>query len=105
IKFDHDYYEFPEGTQEGEIVPHSFKFTNTGNKELIIMDVKASCGCTVPSYSKDPIAPGKSGEINIEFNSQGKVGPNQKTITVVSNAIPNKKELTFSINVQAKSEK
>ena len=63
---------------------HLFKFTNTGNAPLVIVDAKSSCGCTVPEYTKDPIAPGDGGEMLVKFNGSGK---NQvsKTVTITAN--------------------
>lgn len=63
----------------------AFEFTNTGDAPLIIKDVKSSCGCTVPSWPKEPIAPGKSGKIEVKYNMNP--GPIRKTITVQSNAV------------------
>jgi hypothetical protein len=80
---------FDFGTvQEGEKVSHTYKFTNTGKEPLIISDAKGSCGCTVPNYSKDPIAPGKTGEIVVEFNTQGKAGQRNQKVTVTANTNP-----------------
>jgi len=62
-----------------------FEFTNTGDAPLIITDVKSTCGCTVPSKPKDPIAPGKTGKIEVKYNMNP--GPIRKTITVQSNAV------------------
>lgn len=63
----------------------TFEFTNTGNAPLIISDVKSTCGCTVPSKPKDPIMPGKTGEIKVKYDTN-RVNPIRKTITVMSNA-------------------
>lgn len=62
-----------------------FEFTNTGDQPLVISDVKSSCGCTVPEKPKDPIAPGKTGEIKVKYDTK-RVGPIRKTVTVYSNA-------------------
>lgn len=62
-----------------------FEFTNTGDAPLIITKVKSSCGCTVPSWSKDPIMPGKTGQIEVKYDTK-RVMPIRKTITVTSNA-------------------
>lgn len=62
-----------------------FEFTNTGNEPLVIKDAKSSCGCTVPSFPKEPIAPGASGTIEVQYNMNP--GPISKTITVTTNAI------------------
>jgi len=62
-----------------------FEFTNTGNAPLIITEAKSTCGCTVPSWPKEPIAPGKTGKIEVKYNMNP--GPIRKTITVQSNAV------------------
>lgn len=62
-----------------------FEFTNTGNQPLLIKEAKSSCGCTVPSYSKDPIEPGKTGTIEVQYNMNP--GPISKTITLTTNAV------------------
>ncbi len=74
-----------------ENLTHNFgKFTNKGNAPLIINQAVASCGCTVPSYTKTPIAPGESGTIAVTYNGRGKFpGHFKKTITVRSNASTN----------------
>ena len=63
-----------------------FTFTNEGNEPLILSNVKASCGCTTPSWTKEPIMPGKTGTIKVRYNTNN-VGGFTKTITVTSNAI------------------
>ena len=70
----------------------TFKFTNVGTAPIIIADVKTSCGCTVPKYSQKPILPGKTGEIEIKYDTK-KVGSFAKTITVMSNAKESSKKL------------
>ena len=78
--------EYDFGTIDaGTNVEHTFKFTNTGEAPLVIVDAKSSCGCTVPEYPKDKaIAPGETGELLVKFNGSGK---NQvtKTVTVTAN--------------------
>lgn len=63
------------------------KVKNTGDKPLIISEAKASCGCTVPKYTKEPIAPGKSGEMTVEYTTTSKAGAFNKTVTISSNAV------------------
>ena len=85
IAFESDVFDF--GTiKEGEIVEHTFKFTNEGKEPIILAQVSASCGCTTPDYTVDPVLPGKEGEIKVSFNSAGQVGVQQKIVTVSSNA-------------------
>lgn len=73
---------------EGEIVSHTFSFTNTGSEPLIISDAKGSCGCTVPSKPTAPIAPGEDGEITVQFNSKNKKGARNQKVTVTANTNP-----------------
>ncbi len=79
-KAEHDFGTIEQGTPQETV----FMFTNTGNAPLIITDAKSSCGCTVPNPPKDPIAPGETGELKVNFNGSGQ---NQvtKTITVTAN--------------------
>ena len=77
-----DYGTVTKGEDSGLRV---FEFKNTGDSPLIISDVKSSCGCTVPTKPKEPIAPGKSGKIEVQYNMNP--GPISKTITVQSNAV------------------
>ena len=81
---------------EGESVQHVYKFKNTGKAPLVITNANGSCGCTVPSWPKEPIAPGAGGEIKVSFNSTGKSGREEKEITVLANTIPNKSTLRIS---------
>ncbi|MBK7762219.1 MAG: DUF1573 domain-containing protein [Bacteroidetes bacterium] len=73
---------------DGEILSYDFEFENTGKKEIIINEAKASCGCTVPVYPQYPIAPGKKETIKVTFNSQGKKGNNEKGVTIQTNGSP-----------------
>jgi hypothetical protein len=71
--------------KEGPEVEVAFRFKNAGDKKLIIQNVSASCGCTVPETPKEPFEPGKTGTIRAKFNSKGHVGNNNKTISVSAN--------------------
>lgn len=73
---------------EGEKVNTVFKFKNSGKVALVIAKAQGSCGCTVPSWPQQPIKPGESGEIHVTFDSHGKVGQNEKTVTVTANTFP-----------------
>lgn len=77
----------------GDTVRHAFEFTNTGDVPLVIAKASASCGCTVPEYPKDPIAPGATGKIMVVFNTANKLGKQEKTVTVTANTNPNNTEL------------
>jgi hypothetical protein len=88
IKFDFEEHDFGKITA-GEKVSYTFTFKNTGKSDLIVSRVTASCGCTAPKYSTAPIAPGQSGTIDVSFNSEGRKGVQNKSVTVVTNATPN----------------
>lgn len=87
ITFERTEFDFGR-IYEGEKVKYNFKFTNTGNSDLIITSAKGSCGCTVPDYPKTPIKAGEGGSISVEFNSAGRKGQQNKTITISTNAQP-----------------
>jgi hypothetical protein len=92
FEFTTDSYDFGKIVQ-GEKISYSFKFKNTGKSALIISSANATCGCTVPSYPEEPIAPGEDAKIDVVFDSKGKMGIQSKTITVIANTIPNTKVL------------
>jgi len=73
---------------EGEKVSYTYKFKNTGTEPLLIKDAKGSCGCTVPSWPKVPLAPGETAEILVEFNTKGKSGQQAKRVTITANTDP-----------------
>jgi len=81
-----DKTEFNFGTiNEGDVIDGTFKITNVGKVDLLILSAKASCGCTVPSWPKEAIKPGESADLKFSFNSRGKVGNNNKSITLKTN--------------------
>ena len=85
IKFSEEKYDFGS-IKQGDVVDHVFKFKNTGTQPLVISNVQASCGCTIPDWTKEPVAPGKMGMISAKFNSAGKQGMQTKVLTIESNA-------------------
>jgi len=87
IKFDKTSHNFGKFSEKQPVQKCTFTFTNTGTAPLVINQAIASCGCTVPAYTKTPILPGKKGEITVTYNGTGKFpGHFKKTITVRSNA-------------------
>ncbi len=89
IKFDSTKYNFGSFSETEPIQKCTFAFTNAGDLPLVINQAVASCGCTVPKYTKEPIAPGASGEIEVTYNGKGKFpGHFKKTITVRTNGEP-----------------
>jgi len=100
FKFDVEEYNF--GTiKQGESVNYKFNFSNTGKDPLIITEAHGSCGCTVPQWPKDPIKKGEKGIIDVTFNSTGKMGMQDKTVTITSNAKEGSKVLHLKGNVEA----
>lgn len=88
---------------EGQVLEVSFRFKNTGTNPLIIENVQPGCGCTAANPPKEPIMPGQEGVINASFNSESRVGPNKKDITVTANTIDKKQHmLHFDVEVTAK---
>lgn len=88
--------EWDFGTiNEKDVVEHTYIFKNTGEAPLIIESAKPSCGCTVPSWSKEPIPVGGTGEILVKFDSKGKPNIQTKTVTVTANTWPKVTTLRF----------
>ena len=84
-----DATEFNFGTVlEGEKVSHTYQFTNAGDEPLILSNAQGSCGCTVPKWPREPIPPGESANIVVEFNSQGKRGTRNQKVTITANTNP-----------------
>lgn len=82
---------------EDEIVEYDFEFENTGIKDILISEAKASCGCTVPAYPQEPIKHGEKNKIKVTFNSHGKKGMNEKLILVNTNGNP----AVYNLYIQA----
>ena len=83
MAFETESYEF--GTfDEGEIVTHTFAFTNAGDAPLTLTEVRTSCGCTTPAWTSTPVAPGEAGEVVVAYNSANRPGPFDKTVTLVA---------------------
>ncbi len=104
IKFDKEVYDFGTCT-EGDKVIKTIEFTNTGKLPLVINQAYGSCGCTVPTYDKEPVQPGKKGKIQIEFNSEHKAGANTKSVMIEANTNPPITTVTFSIKVNDSKKK
>ena len=92
------------GINQGDVVVHAFKFTNSGSDPLIITNAKGSCGCTVPEWPRAPVAPGESGVIDVKFNSKGKKGKQNKRVTLTTNMVPSQQILTVKGQVNLKEE-
>jgi hypothetical protein len=88
IKFDKVTHNFGSFSEKEPVVSCTFTFTNVGEQPLVVNQAVASCGCTVPEYTKTPIQPGEKGEIKVTYNGTGKfAGHFKKSITVRTNGI------------------
>lgn len=96
-RMEHDFGKIPDTAP----VETSFVVTNTGDKPLLISGATGSCGCTVPEYPKEPIAPGESRDIKVSFNPSGKEGAQNKTVTITANTEP----ATTIINIKSDIQK
>ncbi len=104
FEFVEEVKDFGQITQ-GEIVSTSFRFKNVGKSDLIISSAQGSCGCTVPDYPEEPIKPGAEGVIEVTFDSNGKSGMQNKTITLIANTMPNTKVIALKGEVLAPENK
>ena len=96
ITFDEPKYDFGTIQEDGGSVSHDFRFTNTGSEALVVVDVRTTCGCTVPQYPHEPIAPGQEGFIKVTYNPKGRPGKFSKGIYVTTNTVPDKAVLRIS---------
>src|SRR6188768_1466983 len=88
IQFREETFDFGSVKEEGGPVTHEFMFTNTGNRPVKILTVQPSCGCTTPSWSREPVAVGKTGFIQASFNPKGRPGYFNKSLTVTTDLDP-----------------
>jgi Protein of unknown function (DUF1573) len=101
MTFETTYHNFGK-IEQGEVVKYDFKFKNTGDAMLIITSVNSTCGCTIPSFPTDPVMPGNSGVISVEFNSRGKSNIQKKPITIMANTNPRETVLHIETYVEIK---
>ncbi len=94
VEWAEEHFDFGEIVQ-GEKVTHTFSFQNTGKHPLKLTQVKPSCGCTAPNWSRELIPPGKEGFVEVTFDSSGKSGMQNKSITVFLNTLEKAKTLRF----------
>ena len=98
LVFDESEFDFGD-IHQGDQVEHIFKFQNQGTEPLILSNVATTCGCTAPYWPKDPIPPGEKGDIKVKFNSSGKMGRQNKIITVYSNSTQSMTRVKIVTNV------
>ncbi|MEO1049831.1 MAG: DUF1573 domain-containing protein [Bacteroidota bacterium] len=101
ITFEEESRDFGD-IYQGDKIQHTYVFENTGDEPLILTNVQTTCGCTVPQWPRDPIAPGQQGKLEVVFNSSGKIGRQNKVITVISNAVNSTERITLITNVLPK---
>ena len=101
IRFEEKVFDFGI-IHEGDIVEHEYTFRNVGKRDLIILDTKSTCGCTIPSYDDKPIPPGRKGKLTLRFDSNERKETQEKKVTIFTNSIPNKHELTIKGYVNPK---
>lgn len=89
-KFNETTFDFETINENDGKVTHVFEFTNTGNAPLILTNVQASCGCTTPMWSREPVAPNGTGSITVTYNPKNRPGPFNKSITITNNSEVNK---------------
>lgn len=99
IVFDNEMHDFGN-VKAGDVVSHEFTFTNTGDAPLKVMQARPSCGCTVPDWSKDPIAPGEKGSVTVEFNSTGTKGVQNKSVRLTTNTKKGNEVIRFKATVE-----
>ena len=102
FKFNESKIDFGE-IYQGDVVEHSFEFTNIGDTPLVISKIITTCGCTAPTWPKEPIHPGEKGKIKIVFNSTGKIGRQNKVATILSNTSNQKDRLLIMANIIPKT--
>jgi hypothetical protein len=95
-QYAHNFGKIKQDTQN----KHKFKFTNTGSNPLIIENATGSCGCTVPEYPREPIPPGGTGEITVEYSPGKQQGVQSKTVTITANTEPKQINLTINATVE-----
>ncbi|MBA9077480.1 DUF1573 domain-containing protein [Rufibacter quisquiliarum] len=100
IVFEEQKFDFGD-IRQGEVVQHTFRFTNNGSQPLVISNVRTTCGCTATDYPKKPVMPGETASITARFNSAGKRGQQNKVITIDSNALQGSTQVLIITKVTA----
>ena len=103
VVFLEDSFDFGD-IQQGDKVEHTFEFENAGDEALILSNVMTTCGCTASDWPREPIAPGEMASLKVTFNSAGKMGMQNKIITIVSNAINGRERIRITTNVLPKTD-
>ena len=99
--FEKDLYDF-DTIEEGTVIQEDLFYNNSGTNPYFLLDVKVSCGCTVPHYEKAPIEPGKKWKVIVEYNSAGKDGFSMNKLTLYGNVNGDQKSTFFKVFVKKK---
>lgn len=100
IVFENTEHDFGTVSESGGVIECEFVFTNTGETPIVITKVSASCGCTAPDWSKEPVAPGKQGFIKVTFNPKGRSGDFTKSLTAFTNGKPDRISLKIKGHIK-----
>ncbi|MEL6720586.1 MAG: DUF1573 domain-containing protein [Bacteroidota bacterium] len=103
MEFEETIFEFGD-VEAGEVVTHTFNFTNTGKVPLLISDARSTCGCTVPDWPEELIQPGEKGAIKVRFNTKNMLRTQKKPVTVIANTYPSETKVYLSGFVREKKE-
>ncbi|WP_192820737.1 DUF1573 domain-containing protein [Rufibacter sp. LB8] len=98
IQLEEEKFDFGN-IKQGDVVEHTFTFTNNGSQPLVIKNVRTTCGCTATDYPKTAIQPGQTASLTARFNSAGKKGPQNKVITIDSNAVQGSAQVFIKTNI------
>ena len=98
ITFEESEFNFQD-IHQGDKVEHIFNFENTGDSPLIITNIQTTCGCTATDWEREPILPGSKSSIKVSFNSAGKMGRQNKVITIISNSVAPLNQVKITTNV------
>lgn len=101
IKFEVKTHAFGDIFQ-GDVVKHTFTFKNEGEAPLVLTNVATTCGCTAPEWTREPVMPGEDGKVVVSFNSAGKMGKQDKVITIFSNASNAQERINITTNILPK---
>lgn len=102
MTFEEPEYDFGTVT-EGTVVEKEYTFKNTGDSDLVIVNAKGSCGCTVPTWTKEPVAPGEEGTMLVKFNTSGKPNAQSKAVTITTNTEKGQEIITIKGFVTGKT--
>jgi hypothetical protein len=103
ITFEETSFDFGD-IYQGDKVEHTFKLENTGTQPLIITNVQTTCGCTATEWPREPVLPGESANLKVNFNSAGKYGRQNKVISIISNATSPMNQVKIITNVLPKKD-